>query len=269
MKIKNNIVRIAILTTTFLVLITIITLVTRPTTFLPSPTPIAHYLKPSIKKNDTYTIIFVGDSMIDSLGENLDYLRKNLKDHYPYTTFGLFNYGYGSTNILSLKERLNSETTYRSKTNQAILERELDIIVIGSFGHNPLSELPIKKGLKIQEEVLDDIVLQLVTEKPNTLIIFLAELAPSESSYAMGVVDLSQKQRTLWVNERKAYIENHIGYAIKHNIPLINTYREGMVKGDVNLDYINKDDYIHPSTAGVIFMGKTIADFLHNTAILP
>ncbi len=178
--------------------------------FLPSPTPIAHYFQPSIKQGDSYTIIFVGDSMIDSLGENFDYLRQDLKDYYQNTVFGLFNYGYGSTNILSLKERLNLETTYRDKTNEAILDRFLDIIIIGSFGHNPLSDLPLEEGLKIQTEVLDDIVLQLVTEKPNTLIVFLAEFAPSENNYAKGVVDLSPQQRSIWVNERKAYLENHI-----------------------------------------------------------
>jgi lysophospholipase L1-like esterase len=217
--------------------------------------------------------------MIDSLGENFDYLKQDLEDYYPNTTFGLFNYGYGSTNILSLKERLNSETTYNDKDNEAILDRVLDIIIIGSFGHNPLSELPLEEGLKKQTETLDDVVLQLVTEKPNTLIIFLAEFGPSEHSYARGVVDLSPEQRDIWVNERKAYIENHIDYANSHNIPLINIYEESLVRGDVDeeslvrgdvdLDYINKDNYIHPSSTGLIFMSQTIADFLHNSTIFP
>jgi len=237
--------------------------------FLPSPTPIAHYLIPSIKQSDAYTIIFVGDSMIDSLGENFDYLRQDLGDYYPNTVFGLFNYGYGSTNILSLKERLNSKTTYKDKTNEAILNRVFDIIIIGSFGHNPLSDLPLEEGLKKQTEILDDVVLQLVTEKPDTLIIFLADLIPSEENYARGVVNLSSEQRSTWVNERKAYIKNHIDYAKSHNIPLINIYEESLVNGDVDLNYINKDNYIHPSSTGLMFMSKTVADFLYNNAILP
>ena len=243
--------------------------VSRLIPFFPSPTPIAHYLEPLINKSDAYTIIFVGDSMVDSLGENFDYLKQDLEDYYPSTVFGLFNYGYGSTNILSLKKRLNSETTYKDTTNEAILDRILDIIVIGSFGHNPLSELSLEEGLKKQTETLDDVVLQLVTEKPNTLIIFLAEFAPSEDNYARGVVDLSPNQRGIWVNERKAYIENHINYAKSHNIPLINIYEESLVEGDVDLDYINKDNYIHPSSTGLIFMSQAIADFLYNEAIFP
>jgi lysophospholipase L1-like esterase len=170
---------------------------------------------------------------------------------------------------LSFKERLNSETTYKDETNEAILDRFLDIIVIGSFGHNPLSEFSLEEGLKKQTKILDDVVLQLVTEKPNTLIIFLAEFAPSEDNYARGVVSLTPEQRSIWVSERKAYIENHIDYAESHNIPLINIYEESLVGGDVNLDYINKDDYVHPSSTGLIFMSKAIADYLYNNAILP
>ncbi len=235
----------------------------------PSPTPIAHYEQPVIKNNEAYTIIFIGDSMIDAFGSNFDYLRLDLKKQYPNTVFGLFNYGYGSTSILTLNERLNNDTTYNGKTNEAIFKRALDIIIIGSFGHNPLSNLPLDEGLKKQTEALDSAVLQLVTQRPGTLIVFLADLAPSEKYYGKGVVTLNQEQRSAWVTERKAYIENHINYATSHNIPLINIYKDGMLKGDVNINYINKDDYIHPSSTGLIFMSQEIADFLYKNNILP
>lgn len=242
-------------------------LITKQVVAPPSPTPIAHYSPPSIKKSDAYTIIFVGDSMVDSMGENFDYLRQELKVLYPSTVFGLFNYGYGSTNILSLKEKLNEETTYQGLTREAILDRALDIVVIGSFGHNPLSQLPLREGLKTQTEILDDVVLQLVTEKPGTLIVFLAEFAPSIENYAKGVVELNPEQREIWVSERKAYIQNHIDYAKSHNIPLINIYEDSMVDGVVDMKYINKDNNIHPSSTGLIFMSKKIADFLHSNIL--
>jgi hypothetical protein len=279
-QLESGIVHITILVSVFLISIIAIVLVgskgsnsnpliTKPVVPTPSPTPIAHYFPPSIKNSDAYTIIFVGDSMIDSLGENFDYLRKDLRNYYPDTVFGLFNYGYGATNILSLKEKLNQQISYQGKTNEAILDRALDIIVIGSFGHNPLSELSLTEGLAKQTEILDDIVLQLVTQKPGTLIVFLAEFAPSEQNYAKGVVELSQEQRSIWVTERKAYIQNHIDYAKSHNIPLINVYEESMINGDVDMKYINKDNNIHPSSTGLIFMSKEIADFLHENNILP
>ena len=264
-----TLISITIITQTYLQKPNINQQITKLSTLFSSPTPGTQYLKPTIKPSNAYTIIFVGDSMIDSLGENFDFLRINLKNYYPNTAFGLFNYGYGSTNILSLKERLNSDTTYRNKTNPAILQRDFDIIIIGSFGHNPLSELSLEEGLAKQTEILNNTVQQLVKEKPNALIVFLADLAPSESSYAMGVVDLNQEQRDMWVNERKAYIKNHLNYAIKHNIPLINIYEESLVEGNVNLNYINKDDYIPPSSAGLSFMSQAIADYLFNNTILP
>ena len=235
----------------------------------PKPTPIANYTPPTLKPSEAYTIIFVGDSMIDNLGENFDYLRQELAAIYPNTVFGLFNYGYGATNINTLNERLHKETAYRDITRPAILDREFDIIIIASFGHNPLSNLTLDEGLKRHNEILDETILELVTQKPGTLIIFLAEFAPLENDYAKNVVDLSQEQRSIWVSERKAYIQNHIKYAQGHNIPLINIYEKSLVNGDVELKYISPDSYIHPSSTGLIFMSKEIADFLHEQSILP
>jgi hypothetical protein len=228
----------------------------------PIPTPIAHYSPPTINKNEAYTIIFVGDSMIDSLGENFDYLRQELATIYPSTVFGLFNYGYGATNINALNERLHKETTYRDITRPAILGREFDIIIIGSFGHNPLSNLPLEEGLQKHNSILDEVISKLATQKPNAVIIFLAEFAPLENDYAKNVVDLNQEQRSIWVSERKAYIENHIKYAQGHNIPLINIYEKSSVNGDVELKYISPDSYIHPSSTGLIFMSQEIANYI-------
>src|SRR5688500_16120400 len=82
----------------------------------PSPTPtlipIETYQPPQIQSSEAYTIILVGDSMIETLGPNFDYLRKYLKAYYPSKTFGIFNYGFGGTNILSVNERLHNTTQY-------------------------------------------------------------------------------------------------------------------------------------------------------------
>lgn len=231
---------------------------------------IDHYEPPQIATGSAYTIIFVGDSMTDSLGPNFDALRPLLKKYYPDKVFGLFNYGYGSTNILSVKERLNKDTTYLNTTNPAILRREFDVIIIESMGHNPLSQFPLTEGLKKQEEALDDIVAQIAYTKPNSLIVFLATIAPSRLFYALKVVDLSQKVRKEWAKERKAYIENHINYAKKHNIPLINVYEKTLDNdGNTLLKYINHDDYIHPSTEGLKLISQGIADFLYKGNVLP
>lgn len=236
----------------------------------PIPTPITNYTPPTLQQNEAYTIIFLGDSMIDSLGENFDYLREDLEEYYSNTVFGLFNYGFGSTNILSAQERLISDTTYRDKNYQAILDRVFDIIIINSFGHNPLSEYSIEEGLAKQTQALDELVLTLVNNSPNSLIIFMSDIPPSEEFYAKGVVDLTDEDREIWVNERNKYIQNHINYAKNHNIPLIDIYSKSFDEDNkVNLDLINKDNYIHPSSTGLQFMSENIANYLFENNILP
>lgn len=234
----------------------------------PAAKVITHYTIPKIKASDTYTIILTGDSMTDYLGDNTDLLREKLAEYYPDKTFGVFNYGFGSTNILSLHERLENDTSYSGENYPAILTREFDVIIIESMGHNPLSDYPLQEGLKKQKEELDKIVYKLVNEKPKSLIVFLATIAPSEKYYAKGVVELTDEQRSAWVSERKAYIENHIIYAKEHYIPLIDVYHDSLVDGDVDISLVNPDDHIHPSQNGVTLISREIADFLFENKIL-
>lgn len=239
----------------------------------PTPTPkvfrlIDHYEPPKINNADSYTLIFLGDSMTEALGENFDFLRKSLTRYYPKKVFGLFNYGYGSTNILSAEERLNNDTSYQGRNLPAILNRYFDIILIESFGNNPLSEFPLEVGLQKQTSALDFMVAELTDTHPNSLIIFVATVAPS-SLYAKGVVDLSPTERIKWANERRAYIENHISYAKRHNIPLIDVYQKTLDKNGFTINkYLNTGNYIHPSAIGVNLISQTIADYLYQNKIL-
>jgi len=244
------------------------TLAATPTPY-PTPTPIDIYSPPRIATASSYTVILVGDSMTDVLGENFDQLRKSLAKHYPEKVFGLFNYGYGSTSILSVEERLNQGTEYLGRTNQAILDRYFDVLIIESMGNNPLSEYPLDQGLKLQTEALNRIVSQVAFYHPSSVIVFLATIAPSQSHFGIGAVDLSPEQRNLWANERRFYTENHINFAKTHHFPLINVYEKSLNKnGSAILKYLNSNDYIHPSGAGIEFISKEIADFLFYNQIL-
>jgi len=229
---------------------------------------IDQYLPPKIATASSYTLIFLGDSMTDALGENFDFLRLDLAKYYPKKIFGLFNYGFGSTNILSIQDRLDNSTTYQGKDFPAILDRYFDIILIESSGTNPLSEFPLAVGLQKQTTALDIMVAKIADTHPNSLIIFVATIAPSPF-YGKGVVDLSPQMRIQWANERRAYIENHISYAKKHNIPLINVYEKTLDKNGVTITkYINTGNYIHPSVKGVTLISQTIADYLYQNHIL-
>jgi lysophospholipase L1-like esterase len=117
---------------------------------------------------------------------------------------------------------------------------------------------------------LDEIVAKLVHTKPNSLIIFLATIAPSNTHYALGSRDLKPEVRNEWAIERRFYIENHINYARKHNIPLINVYEKSLNKdGSARLSLINPNDYIHPSANGLMLISQEIADYLSKNQILP
>lgn len=265
---------IIFLSAILIIIITLIVPKSQPRVQLP-PTPkifkpVEHYEPPKIAVAPSYTLIFVGDSMIEALGENFDNLRLDLKKYSPEKVFGLFNYGYGSSNILSTEDRLNNETIYQGKNSQAILDRYFDIIFIESFGNNPLSQFPLEEGLKKQTTALDFMVAELTDTHPHSLIVFIATLAPSQALYGKGVVDLSLKARNQWANERRAYIENHINYAKNHNIPLINIYEKTQDKnGLVITKYLSTSDYIHPSSAGITLISQMIADYLYQNSILP
>lgn len=249
---------------------------TNPTPSTNQPEPFPTNLPRTVKPAEAYTIILVGDSMIDFFGENPTQLRKHLKTHYcdenctpKGKVFGIFNLGYGSTNILSLQERLEQDTKYKDKQNQAILKREFDLIIIESFGNNPLSEYPLEEGLKKQEEALDKAVRTIHKTKPNAVIAFMATVAPIRNRYAEGSVVLDTETRQKWADERAAYIKNHIKFADDHNIPLIDLYNKSLNNGEGTIDYINTNDFIHPSVTGIDFMSKEIADWIYNNRILP
>lgn len=241
----------------------------------PKPSPSLAPLAKSVPPADAYTIIMVGDSMTQLLGEDSNALRNHLKEHYPKKVFGIFNYAAGSTSILSVDDKLNKPTiSIYSKDYPPILEREFDLILIESFGNNPLSQYPIEQGLKKQTETLDKIVYQLRTTHPKSVIAFLSTVAPLKEHYAEGTVDLSPEKRTEWANERIAYIQNHINYAQDHGIYIINAYEKSLKTDDkgnkqANPDFINNSDHIHPSPAGIDFISKTISDFIFDNKILP
>ncbi len=238
--------------------------------------PFPTNLPTSVKPADAYTIILVGDSMTDFLGGNADALRKQLKVHYcdencipKGKVFGIFNLGFGSTNVLSLQDRIEKESFYLGNQYQSILSREFDLIIIESFGNNPLAEFPLEEGLKKQDEALDKAVRTLHKNKPNAVIAFMATVAPIRNRYAEGAVVLSPEKRREWADERAAYIKNHIKFAQEHNIPLINLYEKSLNNGEGNMDYINGGDFIHPSVTGVDFISKEIANWIYDNRVLP
>lgn len=223
--------------------------------------------KEQVKYPVDYTIVLLGDSMTEALG-NTDELTADLKRDYPGKTFQTLNYGFGSTNILSVQDRLE-KTTFYGRDFRPITDIDFDVILFESFGNNPLSQFPLDEGLKKQTEALDKAVQTIKSKNPRAKIVFVATIAPSRRDYGLGQVNLSDDVRAKWADERIAYMKNHMDYAKSHNIPLIDIFSASLDKnGEANLDYLSKADYIHPSPTGVVFISKQIADFLYKQKIL-
>ena len=78
------------------------------------PTKVNVLGKEKVKYPQDYTIVMVGDSMTEALG-NSDELKKFLSEYYFGKTFEVLNYGFGATNILSVFDRITKETEHGRK----------------------------------------------------------------------------------------------------------------------------------------------------------
>lgn len=216
----------------------------------------------TIKPKDTYTIVLAGDSMTDYLGSGGE-LKENLKKYYPNKQIEVHNFSVGSTNITTLPQRLQNLTNFNGRISQPIFNTNFDLIIIESFGHNPLSEYSLDDGLKKHNETLDRVRSMIKQRQPWAQVVLMATIAPHHDRYAEGVINMPTEERIKWARERTAYIKNHIEYAQKHKLPLINVYQKSLI------DYINTGDFIHPSVTGVEFISREIAEYIFKERLLP
>lgn len=236
----------------------------------PAPTPYQFpYKNPVIPKDRSYRMVIVGDSIVNSLGLNANILRLALIGYYPNSEFVTYNYGYSATNVLSLYQRLTEKTANNGSENPAILKQGFELIIIESFGNNPLSQFPLNEGLEKQNEELERSIKAILAEKPNVALAFMTPIALDPVSYARGTVALSPEVRKQWVSERIAYIDNHRKFAENLGIPVIDVYKASLKPdGTVDKTYIS-DDFVHPSKKGIELISKTIADYIFTNKILP
>jgi hypothetical protein len=230
--------------------------------------PFVRYEAPKLQKKTAYRIILLGDSMTAALGPYADKLREVVKETYTDRDLIIENRSAPSSNVASLQDRLLSTSTQTDVDYEPILGKDFDIIVIESFGYNPLSHLGLAEGIDKANESLLNAMRILVREQPNALVIFLATVAPSHTMYGVGAVDLTPAVRDQWASERDAYIENHIAFAQEHNIPIVDVYHLTKSKtGDGMLKYINLTDHIHPSQVGVNFIQEQLAAYFIDNKI--
>lgn len=233
------------------------------------------YTLPKIQKKDVYILFMVGDSMTETLGPyggKVTEFMNNLYHSTPgHQRIVIDNYAKGSTNLLGLHDTMKQKIITEDRVLEPLLSRSFDVILVESFGYNPPSELGLEEGLKKQTQTLEQLMELLQTTHPDSIIIFVATIAPHKTTYAKNVdPDTPTAERVAQAEERMAYIKNHIAFAKEHSIPLIDIYTESLTpNGDGNLNYINPTDNIHPSFTGVDFISHEIANYIYETNILP
>ena len=205
------------------------------------------------------TIAILGDSMVDTMGQDLPYLKKELQENFPHIEFTLLNYGDSSTDMDYGFFRMTNDYTYKDKTYKSILSLAPDILVIGSFAYNPFN-LDIDEGLDHQWELFNQIT-TLATQN-NIRIILLATIAPNKQKFGLG------QNQAFWDNQTRLfhadkiekYLQNTLKYVSASKLPLVNAYEQSLNFQDGNLKYISAQDHIHPSELGHQLIARLITE---------
>jgi lysophospholipase L1-like esterase len=207
----------------------------------------------------TYTIAAFGDSMIDTMGENLDYLEKSLKTKYPKTIFKMYNYGIGSQNIIEGLNRFHSPFNYKTRNHPPIDQINPDIIILGSFSYNPLSPYDRASHQKNLESLINE------ARKTKAQIYVLAEIAPLRSGFGRGPggIDWTEEMIQTQVEHILEQLDDTVATAKAQNVYLVNAYQASKTDGRYgNRLYVATHDGIHPSIEGQIFVAGQIASVL-------
>lgn len=223
----------------------------------PSPTPLPS-VKPSPNKQ-SYVIAAFGDSMADTMGEDLDYLDKAMMARYPKTRFKFYNYGIGSQNVVEASKRFGDPFIYKQRNYPPIDKINADIIIISSFAYNPLFPYDKNAYWSALKEVLYK------AKATNAQVYLLAEIAPLKTGFGKGVggVNLDEEKTREHVGYILQNLEATVNLAAQTKTPLINAYKQSQVDGKYgDKTLVSTHDGIHPSIEGEIFMADIIAETL-------
>ncbi|HUW24894.1 MAG TPA: SGNH/GDSL hydrolase family protein [Patescibacteria group bacterium] len=221
-------------------------------TIPPTPTP-----SPNLPTKGTYIIAVYGDSMVDTMGENLEYLQASLHKKHPRTKFILYNYGIGSQNVQMGLARFDLSFSYQTRQYPPISLLPADIIVLGSFSYNPFNPYDRNKHWQTLVQLIQK------ARSKKTDVYLLAEIAPLEKDFGKGANGVNwpeekAHEQTLHIMEQ---LENTVGLAKILNVPLINAFEKSKIPGSRfgKSAYVNRDDGIHPSVLGQTFVANLIA----------
>lgn len=214
----------------------------------PSPTPV------QLKKK-SYRVAVYGDSMVDTMGELLEYLDHELKIKYPTTTFGLYNYGVGSENVEAGLARFHDTFSNRSRSYPPISQIHADVIIIGSYAYNPFTPYDRDKHWLTLTKLVQE------AQKTGAKVYLLAEIAPVRKEFGSGPNGVNWSPEASYTHSGRIIeqLENAVGLSRALHVPLINVYEASKKEKDFT-KYINSSDHIHPSVEGHELTAKMIVE---------
>jgi lysophospholipase L1-like esterase len=204
-----------------------------------------------VKLVNKLSLVVIGDSMIQTMGENLPSLDLALNKYYPNVNFKLLNFGIGATDIESGLNRLPE-----------ILAQNPDIIVIESFAYNHWNNN--QSDLNRHRQALTKIV-ETISNQGRAKIVLAAAIAPDQNTICDGIegMNLTPDQKREKARTIKAYLQNLVNFAQSQNYPLADAYHSSLDKNDNGQPmYINTGDHLHPSEAGHALLSEKIAEVI-------
>lgn len=228
-------------------------------TNIPTPQPSPPATAGAAKKK-SYTIAFLGDSMIDTMGPGLPAISNKLSAAYPTDNFTLLNYGVGGTNIDYGIERITNGYNYLGNQIPSLTSTHPDIVVVESFAYNPF---PVATGIDRHWLAMARAVDTIRTNIPGAKIIIAATIAPNSTVFGDGAAGLafSREDKIERTTVIKQYLDSTVKFAASQHLPLADAYHASLDgNGDGILKYINSGDHIHYSDAGrALFAQKVVA----------
>lgn len=210
-----------------------------------------------IDTTKTYSIAIIGDSMVETMGEGLEYLDKVLKEKYPAVKFKLYNYGISSQNVDEGLARFSLPFRQSNRDYSSLTHLSPDILIVGSFAYNPPFPYDSDKYKESLRKLLQEAI------NTQAQVYLFVEIAPVEKDFGKGPGGPNWPEEL--ASAQSAQIVTNLQNAIEFSkemprVRLIDAYTLTAVVGKFgDGKYTDPHDNIHPSKSGQEFIAELIA----------
>ncbi len=223
-------------------------------------------VSPTATISGTFTIAFLGDSMIDVLGPEVSIFKIEIGKVYPKARFIVHNGGAASTDMEWGLTRLTNEYSYLGTKRPSILSTNPDILVVESFAYNHWGG--DTGDLNRQWLTIASIIDTVKRASPKTKIVLAATIAPNCATYTDGSAKLPPERKFKECEIVKKYLQNMVNFATSQHYPLVDVYHLTLDdKGEGIPKYIAGDN-IHPSGQGGELFAKKAVEIIVNNKLL-